>query len=281
MTSKKNKSYEVKGLKRLFTIGKAFSYRDLFDRTKKYTIEAIGIFIVISFSFYVENKGVEYETTKSYQEMLLAFKKDMLETITNLDEYNNDVSEYKELYDELLTRWEKDNDSVFISKFTDEDGTFAFPTLQFFEDTFRKPFNTRGYNVFKMGGVDFELMNNELSEKITKFYERDIANIVENTAVYDVEEVDNYKDLVREKWIPELKNIDFSSFDFWIKNRRYFQNDYQLKWIVRARVHLYELILEEMDSTKEELTKTLASVDSIYTKMENDTYFIYWKINFD
>ena len=281
MTSKKNKSYEVKGLKRLFTIGKAFSYRDLFDRTKKYTIEAIGIFIVISFSFYVENKGVEYETTKSYQEMLLAFKKDMLETITNLDEYNNDVSENKEFYDELLTRWEKDNDSVFISKFTDEDGTFAFPTLQFFEDTFRKPISTRGYNVFKMGGVDFELMNNELSEKITKFYERDIANIVENTSIYDVEEINNYKDLVREKWIPELKNIDFSSNDFWIKNRRYFQNDFQLKWIVRGRAHVYEMILADMDSTKEELIKTLASVDSIYTKMTNDTYFIYWKINFD
>jgi len=281
MTSKKKKSNEVKGLKRLFTIGKAFSYRDLFDRTKKYTVEAIGIFIVISFSFYVENKGIEYETTKSYEEMLLAFKKDLLETIINLDEYNSEVSEYKDLYDKLLFRWEIDNDSVFISKLTDEGETFTFPTLEFFEDVFRKPFNTRGYNVFKMGGVDFELMNNELSEKITKFYERDIANIVENSSVYDIEEINNFKNLVREKWIPELKNVELSSNDFWIKNRKYFQNDFQLKWIVRGRVHVYEMILDEMDSTKDELKKTLASVDSIYTKMQNDTYFIYWKINPD
>jgi len=236
---------------------------------------------VISFSFYVENKGVEYETTKSYEEMLLAFKKDLLETITNLDEYNNEVSEYKDLYDKLLFRWDIDNDSIFISKLIDEGETFKFPTLQFFEDVFRKPFNTRGYNVFKMGGVDFELMNNELSEKITKFYERDIANIVENSSVYDIEEINNFKDLVREKWIPELKNVELSSNDFWIKNRKYFQNDFQLKWIVRGRVHVYEMILEEMDSTKEELTKTLASVDSIHKKMQNDTYFIYWKINSD
>ena len=78
-----------------------------------------------------------------------------------------------------------------------------------------------------------------------------------------------------------MKNVELSSNDFWIKNRKYFQNDFQLKWIVRGRVHVYEMILEEMDSTKEELTKTLASVDSIHKKMQNDTYFIYWKINSD
>ena len=34
-----------------------------------------------------------------------------------------------------------------------------------------------------------------------------------------------------------------------------------------------------IDINQEELKKTLASVDSIYTKMQNATYFIYWKIN--
>ena len=279
MTSKKKKSNEVKGLKRLFTIGKAFSYRDLFDRTKKYTVEAIGIFIVISFSFYVENKGIEYETTKSYEEMLLAFKKDLLETIINLDEYNSEVSEYKDLYDKLLFRWEIDNDSVFISKLTDEGETFTFPTLEFFEDVFRKPFNTRGYNVFKMGGVDFELMNNELSEKITKFYERDISNIIENSSIYEKEIIDDYNDLIREKWITDLGDINLKASEFWLQNEEYLKQDSQLKWIIRQRVENYDLIINEMDQTIEEINSTYNIVDSISNKMENDTYFIYWKLN--
>ena len=42
-----------------------------------------------------------------------------------------------------------------------------------------------------MGGVDFELMNNELSEKITKFYKQDMANILDNSSVYEKEIVDD------------------------------------------------------------------------------------------
>ena len=71
--TKKFKSFFLK----IFTVGNRFSVRDFYDRLKKYAVEGIGIFMVISFSFYVENKGVEYEMTKSYLEMLHAFKKDI------------------------------------------------------------------------------------------------------------------------------------------------------------------------------------------------------------
>jgi len=264
------------GIKRLFTLGKTFSYRDLYDRAKKYFVEAIGIFIVISFSFYVENKGVEYETIKSYEEMLIAFKKDIEETSVNIQDYKDMVSGYKELYDGLLFRWESKSDSLFMEREWD-----LSSSLEPFATINRIPINTRGFNVFKMGGVDFELMNNDLSEKITKFYERDIANIVENSSVYEKEIVDDYNDLIREKWISDLGDVAINSSKFWLDNEKYLQQDSKLKWIVRQRVENYELILNQMDKTIEEINSTFKIVDSISQKMINDTYFIYWKINSD
>ncbi len=276
MTKEKNTSSKkpASALKRLFTLGKNFSYRDLYDRAKKYSIEAIGIFIVISFSFYVENKGVEYEITKSYEEMLNAFKKDIKETTYNIIEYKEMVLAYKDLYNGLLIRWDSKSDSLFMENEWD-----VSSSLELFGDINRIPINTRGFNVFKMGGVDFELMNNELSEKITKFYERDISNIIENSSVYEKEIIDDYNDLIREKWITDLGDINLKASEFWLQNEEYLKQDSQLKWIIRQRVENYDLIINEMDQTIEEINSTYNIVDSISNKMENDTYFIYWKLN--
>ena len=260
-------------LKRLFTLGKNFSYRDLYDRAKKYFIEAIGIFIVISFSFYVENKGAEYETTKSYEEMLSAFKKDIRETNNNIKDYKEMVLAYRDLYDDLLGRWELKSDSLFMEREWN-----ISSSLEVFGDINRININTRGFNVFKMGGVDFELMNNELSEKITKFYERDISNIIENSSIYEKEIIDDYKDLIREKWIIDLGDINLKAPEFWLKNEEYLKKDSQLKWIIRQRVENYDLIIDEMDQTIEDINSTYKVVDSISKKMKRDTYFIYWKL---
>ena len=275
MSKKKTLSKQTpQGIRRLFTLGKTFSYRDLYDRAKKYLVEAIGIFIVISFSFYVENKGVEYETIKSYEEMLIAFKKDLQFTSDNLIEYKENVVLYLELYDSLLIRWENKTDSLFMEKTYD-----LTSSLELFKDIYRVPINTRGYNVFKMGGVDFELMNNELSERITNFYELDIADIVENSSVYEKEIIDNYKDLILKKWIPDLGEVDLFSSKFWIDNQEYLQNDHQLKWMVRQRIANLSSITLNLDSSLKKLNSTFKIVDSISNKMENDTYFIYWKLN--
>ena len=132
-----------------------------------------------------------------------------------------------------------------------------------------------------MGGVDFELMNNELSEKITKFYKQDIANILDNSSIYEKGIVDDYKDIILKKWIPDLGEVNLKSSKFQLDNQKYLQKDSQLKWIVRQRINNYDLILNEMDKTIEEINSTYKIVDFISNKMQNDTYFIYWKINRD
>jgi hypothetical protein len=64
-------------------------------------------------------------------------------------------------------------------------------------------------------------MNNQLSEKITKFYEQDIANVVENSSVYEKEIVDKYKDIILKKWIPDLGDVNLKSSKFWLDNQKY------------------------------------------------------------
>ena len=203
-----------------------------------------------------------------------AFKKDIKETTYNIIEYKEMVLAYKDLYNGLLIRWDSKSDSLFMENEWD-----VSSSLELFGDINRIPINTRGFNVFKMGGVDFELMNNELSEKITKFYERDISNIIENSSVYEKEIIDDYNDLIREKWITDLGDINLKVSEFWLQNEEYLKQDSQLKWIIRQRVENYDLIINEMDQTIEEINSTYNIVDSISNKMENDTYFIYWKLN--
>ena len=102
-------------LLKIFTVGNSFSLSDFYDRLKKYVVEGVGIFIVISFSFYVENKGGEYEMTKSYLEMLHAFKKDILETKNYANNFMSNLKEEGEIYRVQLDKWNVNNDSVLIS----------------------------------------------------------------------------------------------------------------------------------------------------------------------
>ena len=87
------------------------------------------------------------------------------------------------------------------------------------------------------------------------------------------------EDIILKKWIPDLGDVNLKSSKFWLDNQKYLQKDSQLKWIVRERIENYNLILLEMDETIEEINSTYEIVDSISNKMQNDTYFIYWKLS--
>ena len=89
----------------IFTLGSKFRLIDFTDRLKKYTVEGIGIFIVISFSFYVENSGVEYGVTQNYLQMLNVFKKDLKTGIDHTLSFENDLSEELKWYKDQIERW--------------------------------------------------------------------------------------------------------------------------------------------------------------------------------
>ena len=57
---KKPKKWYVK----LFTLGDKFSSQTFSDNTKKFSLNAIGLFVVVTFTFYVESVGDDYENRK-------------------------------------------------------------------------------------------------------------------------------------------------------------------------------------------------------------------------
>ena len=99
---------------KLFTLGKKFTWGDLFDRIKKYIIDFICIFIAIPFSFYLESKEEEYETRMTYADLL----KDIVQELYAVQHYTNQYlihnEQIKRIYRQQLRGWDVDPDPLFI-----------------------------------------------------------------------------------------------------------------------------------------------------------------------
>ena len=263
---------------KIFTVGNRFSVRDFYDRLKKYAVEGIGIFMVISFSFYVENKGGEYEMTKSYLEMLHAFKKDILETKNYADNFMSNLKEEGEIYRLQLDKWNVDNDSVFITSFEDEDGKYFYPPIAYFNNY--DPFipSKRGRKIFEMGGVDFELLNNSVSESINEFYDKTLYYLEENSTSYEKKYIQDFEDRIVKVWSSDLGKIELTKNQFWIDNRRYIQKDNVLYNLIKFRLGLWDEELYQLEDIVNDLNRTLEKVETVIQEMEDEVYFVYWKL---
>ena len=87
-------------------------------------------------------------------------------------------------------------------------------------------------------------------------------------------------DRIENNWIKDLTSVDLDSKDFWIENRKYIQNDKFLKHLLKKRNDLWRLNVREQLSYQNELIKKdIKSLDSIIQQMDNEKYFLYWKID--
>ena len=263
---------------KIFTVGNRFSLRDFYDRLKKYVVEGIGIFIVISFSFYVENKGGEYEMTKSYLEMLHAFKKDILETKNYAENFMSNLKEEGEIFRVQLDKWNVNNDSVFITSFEDEDGKYYYPPMAYFNNY--NPFipSKRGLKIFEMGGVDFELLNNSVSESINEFYDKTLYYLEENSTSYEKKYIQDFEDRIVKVWSSDLGKIELTKNQFWIDNRLYIQKDNVLYNLIKFRLGLWDEELYQLEDIVNDLNRTLEKVETVIQEMEDEVYFVYWKL---
>ncbi|MDB4291337.1 hypothetical protein N9922_03900 [Cyclobacteriaceae bacterium] len=141
------------GYVKLFTLGKRFTWGDLFDRIKKYFIEFLGIFIVITFSFYVESKGEEYETRMTYADLL----KDIVQELHAIQQYTGQYlihnEQIKQTYRQQLRRWDVDPDPLFI--LAPEDSLYALNTPSPWLLTLRLLL----FTLFEQGNLDFKLVS--------------------------------------------------------------------------------------------------------------------------
>ena len=106
---------------KLFTLGKNFSSRTFSDNTKKFLLNAVGLFIVVTFTFYVESVGDDYENRQKYLDISKSILAELYFISEYTDSYIEQIDWVTAMYQKQYDKWELDNDSVFIDFVEDEE----------------------------------------------------------------------------------------------------------------------------------------------------------------
>ena len=263
---------------RLFTLGKKFSSQTFSDNTKKFLLNAFGLFIVVTFTFYTESVGEDFEMRNEYIEVSKTISKELDSILSYTDEYKENLKWASDLFSEQYKRWDEDSDSVFV-EYNEEFEDYIAP-MAFFGN--RNPFVPPNleYKIFKKGSLEFLLINQNISTRIIELYEGvELSYLKENTGRIEDKFTDEYSNILK-KWLDDLDYVDIDDIDFWVKNSRYIQKDKQLKNIVYKMLDLWEWqVFDQLDFYKNALVKNKNNLDSLIKEMEDEKYFFYWKID--
>jgi hypothetical protein len=263
---------------RLFTLGKKFSSQTFSDNTKKFLLNAFGLFIVVTFTFYTESVGEDFEMRNEYIEVSKTISKELDSILSYTDEYTENLKWASDLFSEQYKRWDEDSDSVFV-EYNEEFEDYIAP-MAFFGN--RNPFVPPNleYKIFKKGSLEFLLINQNISTRIIDLYEGvELSYLKENTGRIEDKFTDEYSNILK-KWLDDLDYVDIDDIDFWVKNSRYIQKDKQLKNVLYTRLDLWEWqVFDQLDFYKNALVKNKNNLDSLIKEMEDEKYFFYWKID--
>ena len=269
---------------KLFTLGKNFSSRTFSDNSKKFLLNAIGLFVVVTFTFYVESVGDDYENRQKYLDVAEAVLGELYRHQVYVDGYIEQTNWVTDMYQKQYDRWEVDNDSIFIDFMEDEeepDGKYYFAPMGVY--TNRDPFDPpRTYfSTFSRGNQDFFLINPEISNRIFELYDgRGLKYLIENTGKNEELYVNQFVDRIANKWVNDLPWVDVDYNEFWIENRKYIQNDKFIKYNLYKRIDLWELsVKEQLSMYNKTVLDDIKSLDSVIQQMGNEKYFLYWKID--
>jgi len=277
---KKPKKWYVK----LFTLGDKFSSQTFSDNTKKFSLNAIGLFVVVTFTFYVESVGDDYENRKKYVDVAKGILEELYMTSEYTDNYIERIDLVSAMYRKQYDRWEIDNDSIFIDYQEDEkepDGKYYFAPMAIYghRDPYTPP--RVKYDTFSKGNQDFFLINPEISNLIYTLYEgTGLKHLIEDTGKVEMKYIDKFFDRVDNKWSADLPWMDIDHNEFWIQNRKYIQNDKYIKFNLNRRLDLWEYnVKEELSYQNEIIKEDIKALDSIIQVMDNEKHFLYWKID--
>ena len=269
---------------KLFTLGKNFSSRTFSDNSKKFLLNAIGLFVVVTFTFYVESVGDDYENRQKYLDVAEAVLGELYRHQVYVDGYIEQTNWVTDMYQKQYDRWEVDNDSIFIDFMEDEeepDGKYYFAPMGMY--TNRDPFDPpRTYfSTFSRGNQDFFLINPEISNRIFELYDGSgLKYLIENTGKNEELYVNQFVDRIANKWVNDLPWVDIEYNEFWIENRKYIQNDKFIKYNLYKRIDLWELsVKEQLSMYNKTVLDDIKSLDSVIQQMGNEKYFLYWKID--
>lgn len=268
---------------RLFTLGDRFDIKDFYDRLKKSTVEFIVLVFGVTVSFGIEQQGGESDNRADGIENLQNLREEVDKMIGYTDMYIEENQWVSTMYRKQYERWEEDNDSIFIDYQEDEeepDGKYYFPPMGYY--TNRNPFSPERvqFDAIKLDGT-FRLLPKKVGLKMTDIYDgTELKYLIENTSVIEKKYVDQFNDRVGTKWVYDLDRVDLLNNEFWVKNRKYIQNDKLLKYNLFNRLDLWqEQIAPQLQQYREELVQSTKMLDSVIKVRESEFEFIWWVLN--
>ena len=85
------------------------------NNTKKFLLNAIALFIVVTITFYVESVGDEYENRQKYLDISKKILSELYLVSEYTDQYISDTDFVLPMYEKQYEIWDTDNDSIFIT----------------------------------------------------------------------------------------------------------------------------------------------------------------------
>lgn len=268
---------------KLFTLGKNFSSRTFSDNSKKFLLNAIGLFVVVTFTFYVESVGDDYEDRQKYLDISKGILAELHLISSYTDGYIEQIDWVTEMYKKQYDKWELDNDSVFIDFVEDEeepDGKYYFAPMGFYVQ--RDPFDPPrvNFDAIKLDGT-FRLLPKEVGLKVTNIYDgTDLKYLIENTGKNEERYVNQFIDQIANKWVYDLPWVDLDYNEFWIENREYIQNDKFIKYNLYKRLDLWQFsVKDQLQLYRNSLIEGTVMLDSVIAVRESEFEFIWWVLN--
>ena len=106
-----------------------------------------------------------------------------------------------------------------------------------------------------------------------------LKSLKEKTNEIERKMIQEYEEILK-KWSKEIDVTEYENKDFWIKNRKFIQNDGQLKYLLHRRKELWELDIKWLiDDYSEKVKDEKKILDSMINIFDKKKYFLYWEIN--
>lgn len=268
---------------RLFTLGERFDIQDFWDRLKKSVVQFILLVFGVTVSFGIEQQGGNSDDREDAIENLTNLRQEVDSLLVYTNTYMEQIDWVSEMYLKQYVRWEDNNDSIFIDFIEDQEepnGKYYFPPMGRYNQ--RDPFDPPrvSFDAIKLDGT-FRLLPKAVGLQMTKIYDgSELKYLIENTGKVEERLVTQYIDRIASKWVYDLPWVDIDDPAFWIKNRKYVQQDKFVKYNLFKRVELWEYsIKDQLVDYKTSLEESIKLLDSVLAVRDSEIEFIWWVIN--
>ena len=268
---------------RLFTLGERFDIQDFWDRLKKSVVQFILLVFGVTVSFGIEQQGGNSDDREDAIENLTNLRQEVDSLLVYTNTYIEQIDWVSEMYLKQYVRWEDNNDSIFIDFIEDQEepnGKYYFPPMGRYNQ--RDPFDPPrvSFDAIKLDGT-FRLLPKAVGLQMTKIYDgSELKYLIENTGKVEERLVTQYIDRIASKWVYDLPWVDIDDPAFWIKNRKYVQQDKFVKYNLFKRVELWEYsIKDQLVDYKTSLEESIKLLDSVLAVRDSEIEFIWWVIN--